>query len=192
MIPLIGVWNSDNIGGSTKKAVAIGLQVGWGNLGGIIASFTFLTKDSPRYVFSFHIPLMQSLGHDSHPSCHYSSLQCSLPSQHPLYIEHHHPSASAISSTTITPHQTPYNPPRTLLHHQYPTSPTPSSTIYKLTTPPQIYHRPRNPHRPPLHGLDPLPLHDNLLPPRKRTPKGTRGFRNLPRARAPSTGGRVG
>jgi len=41
-------WNGNNIGGSLKRGVGIAMQVGIGNLGGIIASFVYLIKDEPR------------------------------------------------------------------------------------------------------------------------------------------------
>lgn len=46
-------WNGNNIGGSTKRAVGIAMHVGFGNLGGVIAGFSFRAKDAPRY-FSGH------------------------------------------------------------------------------------------------------------------------------------------
>jgi len=42
-------WNGNNIGGATKRAVGIAMHVGFGNLGGVIAGFSFRTKDAPRY-----------------------------------------------------------------------------------------------------------------------------------------------
>ncbi|KAL3427527.1 high-affinity nicotinic acid transporter [Phlyctema vagabunda] len=48
-IPLGMAWNGNNIGGSLKRGVGIAMQVGCGNVGGIIASFVYLTKDSPRF-----------------------------------------------------------------------------------------------------------------------------------------------
>jgi hypothetical protein len=46
-------WNGNNIGGATKRAVGIAMQVGFGNLGGVIAGFSFRSKDAPHY-FSGH------------------------------------------------------------------------------------------------------------------------------------------
>lgn len=46
-------WNGNNIGGATKRAVGIAMHVGFGNLGGVIAGFSFRAKDAPRY-FSGH------------------------------------------------------------------------------------------------------------------------------------------
>jgi len=42
-------WNGNNIGGATKRAVGIAMHVGFGNLGGVIAGFSFRTVDAPRY-----------------------------------------------------------------------------------------------------------------------------------------------
>jgi len=46
-------WNGNNIGGATKRAVGIAMHVGLGNCGGVIAGFSFRSKDAPRY-FSGH------------------------------------------------------------------------------------------------------------------------------------------
>jgi len=43
-------WNGNNIGGSTKRGVGIAMHVGFGNLGGAIAGFTYQAKDKPRYL----------------------------------------------------------------------------------------------------------------------------------------------
>ena len=47
-IPLIGAWNSNNIGGSLKRGVGIAMQVGFGNFGGAVAGFVYLAQDQPR------------------------------------------------------------------------------------------------------------------------------------------------
>lgn len=52
-IPLGLAWNGNNIGGSMKRGTGIAMQVMGGNCGGIIASYVYLTRDSPRYV-AFH------------------------------------------------------------------------------------------------------------------------------------------
>lgn len=44
-----------NLGGHHRRAVGTGWQIGFGNIGGIIASFTFQTKDSPRFVPGYSI-----------------------------------------------------------------------------------------------------------------------------------------
>lgn len=42
-------WNGNNIGGSLKRGVGIAMHVGFGNLGGTIAGFIYLSKDGPHY-----------------------------------------------------------------------------------------------------------------------------------------------
>lgn len=42
-------WNGNNIGGSLKRGVGIAMHVGFGNLGGAIAGFIYLSKDAPHY-----------------------------------------------------------------------------------------------------------------------------------------------
>jgi drug/metabolite transporter superfamily protein YnfA len=49
-IPLGLAWNGNNIGGDLKRGTGIAMQVMGGNCGGIIASYVYLTKDSPRYI----------------------------------------------------------------------------------------------------------------------------------------------
>jgi len=48
-VPQGVAWNGNNIGGSTKRGVGIAMHVGFGNLGGILASFVYLKKDSPKF-----------------------------------------------------------------------------------------------------------------------------------------------
>jgi hypothetical protein len=48
LIPLIGAWNSNNIGGSLKRGVGIAIQVGFGNFAGVVSAFAFLPHDAPR------------------------------------------------------------------------------------------------------------------------------------------------
>ncbi|KAF8439207.1 major facilitator superfamily domain-containing protein [Terfezia claveryi] len=49
-VPMGVAWNGNNIGGSTKRGVGIAMHVGFGNLGGVIAAFTYRTKEKPRYL----------------------------------------------------------------------------------------------------------------------------------------------
>ncbi|KAG8803411.1 hypothetical protein FRC17_006182 [Serendipita sp. 399] len=46
-------WNSNNIGGHTKRAVGIAAHVAFGNMGGCIAAFLFQSKHAPRYFPGF-------------------------------------------------------------------------------------------------------------------------------------------
>ncbi|OTB08051.1 hypothetical protein M426DRAFT_317566 [Hypoxylon sp. CI-4A] len=54
-IPLGLAWNSSNIGGGLKRATGIAMQVMGGNCGGIIASYVYLARDSPRYIVGHSI-----------------------------------------------------------------------------------------------------------------------------------------
>ncbi|RDW82361.1 putative transporter-1 [Coleophoma cylindrospora] len=47
LVPMGVAWNGNNIGGSLKRGVGIAMHVGFGNLGGTIAAFVYLSKDSP-------------------------------------------------------------------------------------------------------------------------------------------------
>lgn len=49
LVPMGVAWNSNNIGGSLKRGVGIAMHVGFGNLGGAISAFIYLSKDSPRF-----------------------------------------------------------------------------------------------------------------------------------------------
>ncbi|KAI0776578.1 MFS general substrate transporter [Trametes elegans] len=42
-------WGGGNVGGEVKRAVVIAMLIGFGNLGGIPASFIYRAQDSPRY-----------------------------------------------------------------------------------------------------------------------------------------------
>ncbi|QRV93221.1 major facilitator superfamily transporter [Ceratobasidium sp. AG-Ba] len=42
-------WCGNNIGGATKKSVAIAIIVAFGNFGGLIASYTYIAANAPRY-----------------------------------------------------------------------------------------------------------------------------------------------
>jgi len=48
-VPGITCWNANNIGGSTKRSVGMAMQVGMGNLGGVMSAYMYLAKDSPQY-----------------------------------------------------------------------------------------------------------------------------------------------
>jgi predicted MFS family arabinose efflux permease len=52
-VPMGVAWNGNNIGGSTKRAIGIAMHVGFGNLGGVLAAFSYRATDAPRY-FSGH------------------------------------------------------------------------------------------------------------------------------------------
>lgn len=48
-VPQCMAWNGNNVGGSTKRSIALAMQAMTGNLGGILAAFIYLKKDSPQY-----------------------------------------------------------------------------------------------------------------------------------------------
>ncbi|KAH7125140.1 major facilitator superfamily domain-containing protein [Dendryphion nanum] len=48
-VPAILAYQSNNIRGQSKRAVGSALQIGFGAIGGILASTTFRQKDAPRY-----------------------------------------------------------------------------------------------------------------------------------------------
>ncbi|EIW60283.1 MFS general substrate transporter [Trametes versicolor FP-101664 SS1] len=54
-MPIIVCWFNTNLGGHHRRAVGTAFQVGFGNIGGIIAVFAFLTKDAPKYIPGYSI-----------------------------------------------------------------------------------------------------------------------------------------
>lgn len=48
-VPQGVAWNGNNIGGSVKRGVGIAMHVGFGNLGGVVSSFIYQSKDSPQF-----------------------------------------------------------------------------------------------------------------------------------------------
>jgi len=56
-IPISVTWIGTNAGGELKRAAVLGIVLGLGSLGGIISSFTFRTKDAPRYQLGHGVAL---------------------------------------------------------------------------------------------------------------------------------------
>lgn len=54
-MPIVVCWFNMNLGGHHRRAVGSAWQVGFGNIGGIIAVFAFLTKDAPKYIPGYSI-----------------------------------------------------------------------------------------------------------------------------------------
>ncbi|KKA21914.1 hypothetical protein T310_4078 [Rasamsonia emersonii CBS 393.64] len=48
-MPVIVCWFAMNLGGHKRRSVGTAWQVGFGNIGGIIATYSFLQKDAPNY-----------------------------------------------------------------------------------------------------------------------------------------------
>ena len=49
-MPIIVCWFNTNLGGHLKRSVGSAWQVGFGNIGGIIAVYVFLPNTAPRFV----------------------------------------------------------------------------------------------------------------------------------------------
>ncbi|KAG7410616.1 major facilitator superfamily domain-containing protein [Fusarium sp. MPI-SDFR-AT-0072] len=55
--PIVLVWVSNNMAGHYKLGVASAMQIGFGNIGGIIASNIFVTTQAPTYPLGFGLGL---------------------------------------------------------------------------------------------------------------------------------------
>jgi MFS family permease len=56
-MPVIVCWFNMNLGGHHRRAVGTAWQVGFGNIGGIIATYAFLDTEAPRYTKGYAICL---------------------------------------------------------------------------------------------------------------------------------------
>ena len=56
-MPVIVCWFNMNIGGHHRRSIATAWQVGFGNIGGIIATFSFLSYDAPWYTKGYAISI---------------------------------------------------------------------------------------------------------------------------------------
>lgn len=48
--PMFVAWSIENSAGHTTRAIVAGTVVGFGNIGGLLAAWTYLSADAPRYV----------------------------------------------------------------------------------------------------------------------------------------------
>ena len=55
--PVIMAWLSNNMGGHYKRGIGSAMQIGVGNLGGIIASNIYIAKQQPHYPVGFGVSL---------------------------------------------------------------------------------------------------------------------------------------
>ena len=55
--PLIVMWLLINLAGDYKRAIGSAFQIGFGNIGGIVASNIFITTQAPRFVMGYAIAL---------------------------------------------------------------------------------------------------------------------------------------
>ncbi|PYH89534.1 putative MFS transporter [Aspergillus ellipticus CBS 707.79] len=56
-MPVIVCWFAMNLGGHHRRSVGTAWQIGFGNIGGIIATYSFLAKDAPLYRNGYIISL---------------------------------------------------------------------------------------------------------------------------------------
>ncbi|KAL7271319.1 High-affinity nicotinic acid transporter [Rhizina undulata] len=56
-MPVIVCWFNTNLGGHHRRSVGTAWQVGFGNIGGIIATYSFLSTDAPKYTKGYSIAL---------------------------------------------------------------------------------------------------------------------------------------
>ncbi|KAK2765964.1 hypothetical protein FQN54_007479 [Arachnomyces sp. PD_36] len=54
-MPVIVCWFAMNLGGHKRRSVGTAWQIGFGNIGGIIATYSFLKKDGPDYIPGYSI-----------------------------------------------------------------------------------------------------------------------------------------
>lgn len=54
-LPVVICWFNMNLGGHHRRAIGSAWQIGFGNIGGIIASFAFVKSDAPKYVQGYSI-----------------------------------------------------------------------------------------------------------------------------------------
>ena len=56
-MPIVVCWFNQNLAGHHRRAIGTGWQIGMGNIGGIISTFVFLSKDAPRYTRGYAVCL---------------------------------------------------------------------------------------------------------------------------------------
>lgn len=56
-MPIIICWFQQNLGGHHRRAIGSAWQIGFGNIGGIIATYVFLKQDAPRYTRGYSVCL---------------------------------------------------------------------------------------------------------------------------------------
>ncbi|KAF3407158.1 hypothetical protein DPV78_000177 [Talaromyces pinophilus] len=59
--PVAIVWMANNLSGHYKRAIGLAIQVGVGNIGGIIASNIFVSTQAPRYFVGYGVALAMLL-----------------------------------------------------------------------------------------------------------------------------------
>lgn len=54
-MPIIVCWFNMNLGGHHRRAIGTAWQIGFGNIGGILATYSFLKDDAPKYTKGYAI-----------------------------------------------------------------------------------------------------------------------------------------
>ncbi|EKM59632.1 uncharacterized protein PHACADRAFT_114646 [Phanerochaete carnosa HHB-10118-sp] len=54
-MPVIVCWFSTNLAGHRRRSIGTAWQIGFGNTGGIIAAYSFLAQDAPKYIKGYSI-----------------------------------------------------------------------------------------------------------------------------------------
>ena len=57
LMPVLVVWLSNNMGGSYKRSLATGVQIGGGNLANFVSSNVFLSSEAPAYRTAYSVGL---------------------------------------------------------------------------------------------------------------------------------------
>lgn len=56
-MPVIVCWFAMNLGGHKRRSVGTAWQIGFGNIGGIIATYSFMKTDGPEYIPGYSISI---------------------------------------------------------------------------------------------------------------------------------------
>ncbi|KAL7271097.1 hypothetical protein RUND412_006171 [Rhizina undulata] len=56
-MPISVCWFNTNLAGHNRRSIGSAFQIAFGNLGGILSTFIFLTKDAPEYVMGYSVAL---------------------------------------------------------------------------------------------------------------------------------------
>ncbi|KAI1180393.1 MFS general substrate transporter [Nemania sp. FL0916] len=57
VLPIVVCWFQMNLGGHHRRAIGAAWQIGFGNLGGIVATYIFLSGDAPRFTKGYAVCL---------------------------------------------------------------------------------------------------------------------------------------
>lgn len=55
--PMVVVWNSNNLSGSYKRAIGVGLQIALGNFGSTFSASFYRAKDSPHFILGHSVEI---------------------------------------------------------------------------------------------------------------------------------------